>query len=233
MNTDRRTAAWPVVCTVCWSTRTTRGGRARSAAAAATSDHGAEAEEEQRLGGRAVGAREEDRDDHDRPELAGDARRRAPPSRAASGAGLRRRGSGRGCRARSCSARLRAATTRRRDPPGAETRPTTRPIASEIAQPIVPRTSERRATRCSISSRPGEEEQEHETEVGEEFDVAVDLREAEPLGADEDPEHDLQHDGREDDPAVQPRQNRARHSPRRGRARATRRPAAGPPRRPG
>ena len=38
--------------------------------------------------------------------------------------------------------------------------------------------------------------------------MAVDLRQAEPLGADEDPEHDLEHDGGEDDPAVQPRQDR-------------------------
>ena len=39
-------------------------------------------------------------------------------------------------------------------PAWCKTRPIARPIASEIAQPIVPRTSERRATRCSISSRP-------------------------------------------------------------------------------
>ena len=51
---------------------------------------------------------------------------------------------------------------------------------------------------------PGEEEQEDEPQVGEEVDVAVDLRQAKPLGADEDPKHDLEHDGGEDDPSVDP-----------------------------
>ena len=66
------------------------------------------------------------------------------------------------------------------------------PIASEIAQPIVP-AHERTARHAVLDQlEPGEEEQEHEPEVGEEVDVAVDLREAEPLRADEDPEHDLE-----------------------------------------
>jgi hypothetical protein len=54
----------------------------------------------------------------------------------------------------------------------------------------------------------GEEEQEHKAEVGEEVDVGVDLRDVQPFGADQDSEHDLQHDGGQDDPAVQPGQDR-------------------------
>jgi hypothetical protein len=63
-----------------------------------------------------------------------------------------------------------------------------RPIASEIAQPIVPRTSDRRGL------EPREEEQEDEADVGEDLGVGVGLRDVEHLGADQDPEHDLDDD---------------------------------------
>ncbi len=53
---------------------------------------------------------------------------------------------------------------------------------------------------------PGEEEEKREAEVGEEVDVLVDLGEPEHLGADEDPEHDLDDDGRQDEPQVPSRQ---------------------------
>ncbi len=55
---------------------------------------------------------------------------------------------------------------------------------------------------------PGEEEEEHEPEVGEELDVRVGVREAERLGADEDPQDDLDHDGRQEQPVMQPREDR-------------------------
>ena len=57
---------------------------------------------------------------------------------------------------------------------------------------------------------PREEEQEDEADVGEELDVGVGLRDVEHLGADQDPEHDLDHDGREDDTVVNPREDRTR-----------------------
>jgi hypothetical protein len=52
----------------------------------------------------------------------------------------------------------------------------------------VPRTSDRRGL------EPREEEQEDEADVGEELDVGVGLRDVEHLGADQDPEHDLDDD---------------------------------------
>ena len=56
---------------------------------------------------------------------------------------------------------------------------------------------------------PGEEEEQREAEVGEEVDVRVDLGEPEHLGADQDPEHDLDDDGRQDEPQVPPREHGA------------------------
>jgi hypothetical protein len=52
----------------------------------------------------------------------------------------------------------------------------------------VPRTGDRRGL------EPREEEQEDEADVGEELDVGVGLRDVEHLGADQDPEHDLDDD---------------------------------------
>ncbi len=56
---------------------------------------------------------------------------------------------------------------------------------------------------------PGEEEEKCEAEVGEEVDVGIDLGEPEYLGADQDPEDDLDDDGRQDEPQVPPRENGA------------------------
>ena len=207
MNTDRRTAAWPVVCTVCWRTRTTRG-RARAERGCRRDQHdGAEDEEEQGLGGGAVGAGEEDRDDHDRPELTRDAgaqHRRAERRREQACVGEDRdEGAERG----------RAERHAEQPGLGVETG-LVQDKADDDADRERDRPADRSAHERAASDalldqlEAGEEEQEHETEVGEEVDVAVDLRQAKPLGTDQNPEHDLQHDGREDDPAVQPRQNR-------------------------
>ena len=78
-----------------------------------------------------------------------------------------------------------------------------------------------------------EEEQEHETQVGQEVDVAVDLRDVQPFRADEDAEQDLQHHGRQDDTAVQPRQDCAGARRREHEDERAGRPAAAPPPRAG
>ncbi len=55
----------------------------------------------------------------------------------------------------------------------------------------------------------GEEEEQREPEVGKKGDVLVHRGDIEPFGPDEDPEDDLHHDGRHDQPEVPPRQHRA------------------------
>ena len=116
-------------------------------------------------------------------------------------------------------------------PAWCKTRPIAMPIASEIAQPIVPRTSERRATRCSINSRPAKKNRNTRPRLARKsMWLSISAR-SKPLGTDQDPEHDLQHDCWEHDPVVEPRQNRSGTRRQRGRARATQRPAPPPPRR--
>ena len=155
MNTDRRTAAWPVVCTVCWSTRTTPRRASAERGCRRDQHDRAEDEEEQRLGGRRRSAREEDRDDDDRPELARDAGAEHRRRRAASRAGRASASIGTSVpSARRAERHPEQPGPRRRDPPCAGRGRRRRRSRAETAQPIVPRTSERRATRCSISSRP-------------------------------------------------------------------------------
>ena len=76
--------------------------------------------------------------------------------------------------------------------------PAARPIASDIAQPAVPSPSARRGTRFSTTSSPAKKNRNTSPMVGEELDVRVGVREAERLGADEDPQDDLDHDGRQE-----------------------------------
>ena len=93
-------------------------GRARPERSRRNEQHdGAEAQQEQRLGDCAVRAGEEDRDRPRSARTRPRRRSRAPPSRAASGAARRRRGSGRACRAPWWRAPRRAARARRRGPP--------------------------------------------------------------------------------------------------------------------
>ena len=183
------------------------GGRARSAAAAATRTTSAEADEEQELGERAVRAGEEDRDDHDRPELAGDARsehRRAEPRRQQARVGEHRdERSERGRAERDAeqpALRIETADVqqeadddgdRERDRP-ADRAPDERPGSDVVLHEL----------------HAGEEEQEDEAQVGQEVDVVVDLREVEPFRADQDPEQDLEHDRGQDEAPVEPGQDR-------------------------
>ena len=83
------------------------------------------------------------------------------------------------------------------------------PIAIEIAQPAVPRRSERRATRCSTSSIPAKKNRKTRPKLARKSMWVSISAQAEPFRADQDPEQDLEDDGRQDDPAVQPRENRA------------------------
>ena len=207
VNTESRTAAWPVVCTVCWSTRRRAAGARGARRGGEQHDH-AEDEEKHRLGERAVGAGEEDRDDEDRPELARDAGaqdRRAERRRKQIGVG---------------EDRDEGAERRRaqRDAEQPALRVDARPVQREADgdadrdrdRPAGRPAHERPAGDAVLDQLdPGEEEQEDESEVGEKVDVGVDLGPPEPLRADQDPEQDLEHDSREDDPAVQPRENRA------------------------
>ena len=84
------------------------------------------------------------------------------------------------------------------------------PSATEITQPTVPRTSERRGTCFSITSRPAKKNRKTSPKLGKKLDVGVGLRPAEHLRADQDPEHDLDHDGRQHEPVMNPRKDRPR-----------------------
>ena len=170
-------------------------------------DDGAEDDEEEHLGDRPVHAGQEDRDDDDRPELSRDAvaeNRGAERRLEQAGVGQdrderperRRRERDAEDPALGVDARLLE------DRPGDETdRQRHRPAG---------RAEPERAARNALLDHlePGEEEQEHEPEGGEELDVRVGVREAERLRADEDPEDDLDDDGRQEQPVMQPREDR-------------------------
>ena len=167
----------------------------------------AEDDEQDGLLPRAVDAGQEDRDDDDRPELAGDARaerRSTERGRQQTGVGEDRH---------ECAERGRAQRDADQpalgvEPAGMERVADRDPAASEIAQPAVPRATEPARHVLLDHLEPGEEEEEHEPEVREEGDVGVDLRETEHLGPDQDPEHDLDHDRRQHDPVMDAREDR-------------------------
>ena len=184
-----------------------RRARAKRSGGGEQHDH-AEDEEKHRLGERAVGAGEEDRDDEDRPELARDAGaqdRRAERRREQIGVGEDRD---------ERAERRRAQRDAEQPALRVETRPVQRVADGDPDRdrdrPAGRPAHERPAGHAVLDQLdPGEEEQEDESEVGEKVDVGVDFGPPEPLRADQDPEQDLEHDGRENDPAVQPRENRA------------------------
>ena len=168
----------------------------------------AEDEQQQRLGERAVRAREEDRHDQDRPELAGDTRAQD------GGAECRRQQPCVGEDRDEGAERSRA--ERHSEQPAL--RVETGPIEG-VADGDAERDRDRPAGRAAQERTTGdavlhqldprEEEQEDEAEVGEKVDVGVDLGPAEPFRADQDPEQDLDDDGRQQDPGVEAGENRA------------------------
>ena len=76
-------------------------------------------------------------------------------------------------------------------------------------QPALPRATARRGTCFSTTSRPAKKKRKTSPRVSREAEIRVDPRPAEHLRADQDPEHDLDHDGRQDDAAVEAREERA------------------------
>jgi hypothetical protein len=184
-----------------------RGARAERSSGGEQHNH-AEDEQEHRLGERTVGAGEEDRDDEDGPELsryAGSQNRRAERRREQIGVGEDRDEG---------AERRRAERDPEQPALGVDARPLQRETdgdADRDRDRPADRPADERPTGYAVLDEldPREEEQEDETEVGEKVHVGVDLRQAEPLRADQDPEQDLEHHRREDDSAVQPRENRA------------------------
>ena len=220
MRIESRTAACPVVCTVSCSTRTTPGGRARSAV------HPASATRAPNPTRRSTSAtepytpvRKTEMTTIGQNSPATPLPRTAVPSGVSSSPASDRIGT-------SVPSAVVASATPRSHPsastpglledrPGGEAdRQRHRPAGR--AEP------ERAAGNALLDHlEPGEEEQEHEPEVGEELDVRVGVREAERLGADEDPEDDLDHDGRQEQPADAAARGSPRRSTRRGRGRAS------------
>ena len=82
--------------------------------------------------------------------------------------------------------------------------PTPRPRASEIAQPIVPRRTAPGATRFSITSRPAKKKSIARPKLARIATNEKTSCDVEHLRADHDPEHDLDDDRGQDEPAVQP-----------------------------
>ena len=153
-------------------------------------------DEEHDLGDGAVDAREEDRDEDDRPELAGDPRAEHGAPELGRQQPRVRQDRDERRRARSSRARRRGATTPRRRPPVERDIRARAPIAREIPQPTVP-AGARRGTWCSTTSRPAKKNRSASAEVREERDERVDFVAIRAPRPDEDPEHDLDDDGRQ------------------------------------
>ena len=163
----------PVVCTVSWRTRRSRGGpsphrdtgRAQRRSQPKTSSRITSVE-------RAVDARQEDRDEDDRPELAGDAGAEHGATERRGQAGPRRRGSERACRAPS-SLRATASSHHSASTPGLLEERSRRRGRSRTRSPS--RWSRaaraRRGTRCSITSRPAKKKSIARPKLREERDV--------------------------------------------------------------
>ena len=169
-------------------------------------DDGAEHDEKEHLGDGPVHAGQKDRDDDDRPELARDAvaeNRRSERRLEQAGVGQDRNERPERCR-RQCDAEdpaLGVDTRLLEDRPGRE--------PDRQRHGPAGRAELERAPGDALLDHlePGEEEQEHEPQGGEELDVRVGVREAEGLRADEDAQHDLDHDGRQEQPVMKPRED--------------------------
>jgi hypothetical protein len=171
-------------------------------------DDAAERKQEEKLRHGAVLAREEDRDDDDRPELSGNA--------------CAEHGRTESCRQQAGIAEDRDEGAERGRSHGDTEHPPlgVKPCLLQYDANQEPDRDRDRPSRCPAHERLSryvlldhfeacEEEQECEAEVGEEVDVRVDLSDAEHLGTEDDPQHDLDDYGGEDDPVVQPRQDGA------------------------
>ena len=171
-------------------------------------DEPAETEQEQHLLERAVHAGEEHRDDDDRPELARHTRAEH------GGAERRREQSSVGEDRNECAERGGAQSDPEQPPFDIEAR-----LAQQHADAEADRQRDRPAARAHHDGAPrdallddldpGEEEEHREPEVGKERDVRVDLGEVEALRADDDSEDDLDDDGGQHDPPVEPGRDRA------------------------
>ena len=149
-----RTAACPVVWTVSWIALHDAWRPGAHHHDGGEGDDPAEGDQKQDLAERAVDAREEDRDEDDRPELAGDpGSEHGRPEPRGEQAGVHHDRDERS-RAPSSRARRRAATTARRPLPPAARARWPSPSTSEIAQPMLPMRSARWGTFLSITSMP-------------------------------------------------------------------------------
>jgi hypothetical protein len=167
----------------------------------------AEGDQQEHLGPGAVDAGEEDGDDDDRPELSCDTGpQHGAPERRAEQARVREDRD-------ECSQRGR----RKRDPeqpalgfePGLVPHPAEGQADRERGCPAGRAERKLAAGHALLDHlEPGEEEQEDEPDVGEELDVRVRIGDVEYLGADQDPEHELDDHGRQEEPVVQSRCNR-------------------------
>jgi hypothetical protein len=175
-------------------------------------DERAEAEEEEHLGEGAVDACQEHGDDDDRPELPGDAG--AEHGRAERG------------RQQPCIGEDRNERAQRGRRKGDAEQPSLGIEAGlgeqrahdqtdpDRDRPALGATHELAPRHALLDHlEPRKEEQEHEPDVGEELEVRVHLRDVEHLGADHDPQHDLDDHRGQDETVVQPREDRrdARH----------------------
>ncbi len=188
--------------------RRSRGGRACVATHGRTSDQYAEPQQQHELRHLSVHAREEDGDEDDRPELAG----HSGPQHCATEWGRKH--------ARIREDRDECAERRRRE--GDAEQPPLGVHADLLEGETDCQTDRERhapADRAAAENgarhvmldhlQPGEEEEEREPEVGEKVDVGIELGEPEHLGADQDPEHDLDDDRRQHEPQVPPREHGA------------------------
>ena len=93
--------------------------------------------------------------------------------------------------------------------PTCSRRPTTTASASEIAQPIAPRTSDRGATWCSTSSTPAKKNRKTRPRSARKSMWSSTCARSRHFRADQDPEQDLEHDRGQDEAPVEPGQDRA------------------------